>query len=387
VIFILAQVLTPYRLIDSLQITKLFNSLHEPGGGDTRLQTVRLGFFGVATPILVLAGAIRNWKTHDWRWILGLIVLPALFYAVVLPRAIETRMFLLLGTPALLIHGATGIVMIWEQWQSRDKGRMASGLAMLTRVASLSLGVFVLFGPVQLTMRDGPRTPFGRYWATLIWREWQQGVNDGMRDLNKVANSVPSGKTLLAISSQYNADDYFRLVLLQNGYDVLPREQADRTYPGASEVFRKGDRTVVHLRCPDPYMIMVQWFHQPPYYTEAFQVMTELSSIPPQSYESAVLLNWQQAEGFFKPVLSTQFSAQPPWETIFPETPIVPASVKATYGRMNVQPLTSEQVETLRKSAEKEVFEARKRARKWKPVTTIDAIHDTFRWRYGSAPR
>ena len=204
----LAQWLTPYRLLDSARITAQFAGLQADWVAP--LSSLVLGFFGPITALLVLLGAVRNVRTHGWQWNLSLVVLPALFYAYAFHHATEIRDFLLLGTPAVLIHGAAGVRILQEQWKSGEIWRRAAvATALLFFTAAM-------FAPVSIKMQDGPRTSRGRFWTPLIWHEWQQGVTDGMHDLDGVIASVQPGETMLAVSSNFSADRYFRLRLLED---------------------------------------------------------------------------------------------------------------------------------------------------------------------------
>ena len=374
----LAQALTPFRIGDSLQITRLFGGLHELVLTPERAEEVRIGFFGVITPILVAVGIFRNCRTHNWRWIVGLVVLPVIFYLYVLPKTLEIRMFLLLGAPALLIHGATGLKVIWEQRSSKVVWRQVIAPAVAALI------IYVLLGPVTLSMRDGPRTAYGRIWATFVWLEWQRNVADGMSDLDQVVSSIQPGETILAISSHYNADGYFRLRLLEDGYKTLPSEQADKLYPGASEVLQKGDRTVLHLRCQAPYLILSHLFRQSEPYAQALQIKLGLDATPPQSYGRAVLLNWGQTPGMFWPVLDPKDT--PPWMTTYPQYRLVPIKARTFDGKIEVQPLSKGQVEGLRQSATNEVNHAQRVAHTWKPIKSRSELRNIFAWRFGPAP-
>ncbi|MDR3688242.1 MAG: glycosyltransferase family 39 protein [Fimbriimonas sp.] len=382
VLFGLACALTPFHLSEAIPIIKLFGRMQAIGLGADQLRDVRVAFFGILTPILILIGIMINWRRSDYRWILGLIVLPGLFYIAVLPRAYEPRYYLLLGAPAILIHSAAGLKWLMDHW-NRDRKEVAS---TIVRPLSISLALFVAFGPVDINFLDGPRTAYGRFWTTFIWRDWQSGVNNGLDKLSAVAASVQPGETVLAISSHYNADDYFRVRMLVDGYDILPAERAQAEYPGASEVFCKGTCIVAHVRCPDPYFYMGYQYGQPLYYSMDSQIMWGLSGLERAHFDRAVLLNWQTVYPIFDPALNETGIKRPDWSLRFPSESFIPRKAPSYYGDVFVQPVTFEQVEQIRLRAESEVLEARKRARGWKPILTYSEFHRKMGWRFGPAP-
>jgi hypothetical protein len=412
-VLIFAQIFTPYRLADAYQITKLFLNIHESAQDANRLRDVRVGFFGYAAPLLILIGVIQNWRANDWKWRCIWILLPALFYLAVIPKALETRMFLLLGAPALLLHTSSGISWILDQWTKEVAIGWKNALTWCTRIVSACGLAVILFAPVTLTMRDGPRTPVGRIWAPLIWREWQSRVDKGMSDLDTVVEGIQPNETILAISTYWNSDDYFRLRLLQHGFDIVPSSLLKGEYGNATEVFKKENRIVLHLRSKDPYGIMML-YGQPPFFTQALQVFSGLSTLSPSSYQRAFLLNWGPASVLFQPTLDRagviddsaifhkrldltpneidhlrpgKGKAQRVWEATFPQNPKIPCSSRARYGVINVQTLNPHQVDLLRRTAFYVVRDTSIKAKDWKPFTSVDQVHSTFAWMYGSPPK
>ncbi|MDR3689973.1 MAG: glycosyltransferase family 39 protein [Fimbriimonas sp.] len=378
-VFLLAQHFTPFRAMESIHVSKTFEALHIMMRSTGRDEEVGVGFFGIVTPVLVALGLIRNCRTYGWRWIEALVVLPLIFYTYAVSQALEIRMFMLLGAPAILIHASAGLRVLWEQWKSPERERKVLALS------ALGLTLFALFGPVMITIRDGPRTPYGRVWGTIAWLEWQRSVNNGLLALGDVADSVQPGETVLAITSHYNPDDYLRLVLLQHGYDILPVGQLGERNPGAIEAFRKGNRTVIHVRCPDPYFILTQWGKQPTSYSQPFQIVSALDCITPRSYNRAVMMNWALCPMCFVPILDLK-GDPPPWQVTLPQSPIVPAWGRANEGRMDVEWLSADQVLTLYRSAAGAISQARRSRHGWKPMTDYAELRKLFEWRYGPVP-
>ena len=412
-VLILAQIVTPYRLADAFQITKLFLNIHESAQDANRLRDVRVGFFGYAAPILIIIGITRNWRKANWSWRVIWIILPALFYLAVIPKALETRMFFLLGTPALILHAGTGIAWIWGRWSSTGTSIWSKTIAWGTRVTSFLALAAIVFAPVALTMRDGPRSPVGRIWMPLIWREWQNSVTKGMADLDKTIESIQPNETILAISTYWNSDDYFRLRLLQHGYDIVPRSSVKPEYGNATEEFKKDNRIVLHVRSKDPYGIMLL-YGQPPFYTQALQIFSGLTTLAPGTYQRAFLLNWGVASVMFLPTLDqTGINDKAPvdprlleltpselnlmrpgvskasriWGTTFPQDPHIPFRYQTGTGVIHVQELNRHQVDLLRRTAFYIVRETAMKAKKWKPFTSVDQVHSTFAWLYGSPPK
>jgi hypothetical protein len=376
----LAQWLTPYRLLDSARITAQFARLQ--AGWAAPWTTLVPGFFGLITAVLVLLGIARNVRTHGWRWNLGLVILPALFYAYALCHGTEIRDFMLLGTPAVLIHGAAGVRMLQEQWATRLVWRRAAVVAVLLAFTA------VMFAPVSIKMQDGPRTSRGLFWTPLVWHEWQQSVADGMHDLDGVIASIQPGETMLVISSNFNADRYFRLQLLEDGYDIVPFAQAPATCNGIAEVLRKGDRTVFHLRSENPYRVLLQSWHMPLDYAIAFQLKEGLDCMAGYPVQKTVLLNWGEAASFFRPVVQGTLGTGPiEWQTTFPTDPHIPSRKHDHYGRVNVQPLSSSAVETLRRSATMEVSRQEQAATEWKPLANYADLHSKFLWHFWQPPQ
>jgi hypothetical protein len=310
------------------------------------------------------------------------VILPALFYAYTLRHATEVRDFMLLGTPAVLIHGAAGVRVLQQQWRSGVLWRRTAV------TAALLLFTAAMFAPVSIQMQDGPRTSRGRFWTPLIWHEWQRGTTDGMHGLDSVIDSIQPGETMLAVSSFFNADRYFRLRLLEAGYDIVPFAQAPATCNGIAEVLRKGDRTVFHLRSESPYAFILQTWHIPLDYAVAFQIKAGLDCMAGYPVQKAVLLNWGEAEPFFRPVLPSAAATGPiEWQTTFPTDPHIPAHKHDRYGRMDVQPLTPSAVETLRQSATLEVQRQEQAADGWKPLTGYADLHSKVLCHFWQPPQ
>ncbi len=382
ILFGLACTVTPFHLSEALPIIKLFGKMQSVGLGPDRLRDVRMAFFGMLTPFLLVIGIIVNWRRSGWAWRLGVIVLPVLFYAAVLPRAYEPRYYLLLGAPALLIHGAAGLRWVLDQWKPSSKSLVAT----IVRPVSLSLALFIALGPLDINLLDGPRTAYGRLWTTFVWRDWQNGVNSGLDKLDHVALAVAPGEKVLAISTQFNADDYFRVRMLGDGFDILPEDQAQREFPVASEVYRRGDRTVVHIRTPDPYFYLGNLYGQPNFYSTDIQVMWSLTSLKTIPFTRAVLLNWGAVNPIFDPAFHLVGKARPEWRLEFPKESFIPKKAPIYDGDVFIQPVNFDQVEQIRLRAEKEVMIARKRARGWTPITSYQDFHEKFGWRFGPAP-
>jgi hypothetical protein len=251
---------------------------------------------------------------------------------------------------------------------------------------SLSLAVFVAIGPVDINLLDGPRTAYGRIWTTIIWRDWQTGVNSGLEKLNQVATTVRPGEKLLAISSQFNADDYFRVRMLGNGYDILPESQSLAEFPGASEVYKKDSCIVAHVRCPDPYFIMGNLYGQPNFYTTDSQILWSLTRLKNVKFDRAILLNWGSINPIFDSAFHLIGTARPEWRLAFPSESFIPKKAPTYDGDVFVQPISFDQVEQFRLCAEKEVLAGRKRAKTWKPITDYAEFHQKFAWQFGPAP-
>ncbi|MDP9038585.1 MAG: hypothetical protein M3O02_04825, partial [Acidobacteriota bacterium] len=324
---------------------------------------------------------VRNARTHGWRWVLGLVVVPGVFYLYVIFRATELRVFTLLGTPALLLHGATGIRVLREWWVRGVVWQKAMVAALVLVFAG------VMFGPVSVQMRDGPRSSTGQIWMPLVWDEWQASVTDGMRKLDGVIDEVGPGETMLALSTQFNVDRYFRVHLLEKGYDIVPFAEAPEACRGIAEVFRKGDRTVFHLRTEDPYTTLNMWWHLPEEYLVAFQVEQGLDCMKGQTYQHAVLLNWVGVSKFLEPVFQAPGSLAPAWETPYPTSRMIPVRKRDPFGEVYVEHLTPERVEGLRLLAHAEVEGESQGAAGWTPLTDYADLHEKVQPRFWPMPK
>ena len=376
-ILLLAQWLTPFRLMDSVQVVSLFKSFHLTLPPHRREVVVAAGFFGFITPMLLVFGLAKNARTRDWQWHLAWTLLPALFYLYAVPRALELRVFLLLGAPALLVHGATGLRVLREMWRAaRAQPRW------IARAVALA-ALVVMFGPAAVRMKDGPRSFLGRMYTPIIWHQWQQSVTRCMQQLDTFIASVQPGETVVAVSSHFNADHYLRLRLLQQGFSIMPLTTAPWECPGMNEVFRKGDRTIIHLRSEVAYHLTEEREHIPAGYIQAYQIAEEMKCLHTTPYGRAVLLNWQDLPAFFTPALNPAPELQPPWEISYPQKP-VPSVWKAIYGEFNLQPETPAQMQALEQSARAEVANAERTAVGWKPLSGYADLHRMYRWRFGT---
>ena len=281
-IFLLSYLLTGVSLPLQFKVGRLFSHINNnPAIYQTGLLKTRLliffGFFGLVTLPLLCVGAWQNWvrKGHQWSYILTL--LPLAFYLLVIPHANEIRDFCILGAPFVVHQTAGGWEWLFNQASSPVlRQRLIAGAMTL-------LFTVVLFGPPYISMRDGPRTLFGRAYSPIFWKQWQGRTLSMIDSLQMLVNAIQRGQDVLVISSQFEPDRYLHLRLLQEGFflDKVSQEDGCRSI----ETFHKMDRRISIVRTENPYGVVLG--KQAGTLIGALQLDTSLQCLAPVHFDRA----------------------------------------------------------------------------------------------------
>ncbi|MDE1154582.1 MAG: glycosyltransferase family 39 protein [Acidobacteriaceae bacterium] len=373
-VFSLAQIFTPFHLRESLLVGGFFAKIHTEANDKVFYRT-GVGFFGLITPFLLALGAKVNVQRQRWSWTLCILVLPALFYLFCLLRAPEIRNYFLLGAPALAIVGASGIRTWLESWHSTGflHRAVSYGITFVALVAFL--------GPTKIALLDGPRSPMGRIYSPLVWRQWQQSTNQGMQRMDTLIEGLGAGETLLAISTHYNPDTYFRFRLLEAGYDIVPASATGFPCPTLPlELYRKGDRTVIHVRSELPYMLPKLERGLPMDYAAAYQLNLEFQCLHNARYTSAALVSFGGVDPIYLIALPGNPSESPRWRSLLPQSRLIPSIHRVFYPEIAIVPMNQEQIDLLQRNVEIVSRQQAASALGWRPLTSYDTLRKLYTW-------
>ncbi|HEY0786840.1 MAG TPA: hypothetical protein VGD62_13300 [Acidobacteriaceae bacterium] len=293
-LFLLSQSLTTVQLAHSVLVGHRF-SIHHATQVSLRntLRPIPLVFFGLLSPVLLILGGVRNWRRHSLLWNAVLLLLPIGFYAFCTPRALQPRDFFLLGTPFLILHSATGLV-VWRDWLLNPAGSRAGRLRRAAAMAFAGLALVTFLAPAFMVNKDGPRTPVGRLWSPPLWREWQASRESGLAYAGQVLRSVGPGQRVYVLSSSWQPDSAFHLRLLQDGWSMQPPPVPPAGCPQLEEVYTRGERTLVQYRAEDPYEhaaespLALDWE-----FTQAYQADLDVACIERGHYDHGYLAVWE----------------------------------------------------------------------------------------------
>jgi hypothetical protein len=329
-------------------------------------------FFGLPALLLIALGGWENWRARPKLWNFCLTLYPAPLYLFYSSKAIEVRDFLLLGAPFLVLHGATGARKLLVLMRGKPKQRALAYAGCAICVTSLVL-------PAHVLMKDGPRAKVGRLWSTLLWRNWQKGVERNLAHCDDLVRSAHDGDRVLVITSMFNAEAYFHLRLLQNDYSLQTVADGVTPFDEADLVAQKGSSSFLEVRTESPYAILSgRPYSQPSRYTQAFQLSHALSATASFHYNRAYLATWGGPEDQEFISKSEQFNRPAGPMTIDPKSHDgVSHRSTAADGALRMIPLSSEDVESLRFLADREVRSEEESAHgKWKPMRNFVQMHD-----------
>jgi len=239
-------------LVDAWRITRIFASQHLDGHGRLPGRGALLYFFGAVAPLLVAIGAAVQWKSRPsagwrrWAWLAAFYGYPLLLLLYVLRTTLEIRYFLPLLGPVLAMHAGAGLQTVLGWARGADR-RRRQGAFLIGALAVVLLAM----PPTLPIMRDGPRVLLGRLWSPMLWRHWQEAVNDSMDVARSVVADVSRLPVATIVSTHWNDEFYLRLRLFEAGYRETPVEAS--CHPLSRYV--AGSRVVWHVRVQPQYWL------------------------------------------------------------------------------------------------------------------------------------
>ena len=214
---------------------------------------VRVLFIGLSSlPLLVIGMLIRFRKFSSERSLIG--ILTFVYYPVLLaifaPKATEIRYIFPLLAPIIALHVGTGMWWVYRQLTRSEKDkryRYAAGVVVFSLAVSL-------VPPTQLIMSDGPRVVLGRFWTPILWKRWQDSVDESMRRAKRLEVALDNQQKNILVSTHFNDEFFMRLRLIEAGFIPFVTTV---DYPGCNgfSLFKKGNSTVAHIRTDPQYRI------------------------------------------------------------------------------------------------------------------------------------
>jgi len=203
-------------------------------------------FVGTPAALLVAFGALRLTKDRAFYRLALLSGVPIIFNLVALGKIWQSRQLLPM-TPffaALAVCGFQYLVVDEKEHSRRP-----------LRIATLAVVAIVLFGPIgRLQISDGPRAPYGRFWAPRLWTRWQHAVDENMADIARLISGVNRSATTAIITDTWDADRYLHLQLQRSGFVVQSADRLQSACAKTGELFVKGPTRVIHVRLHQPFL-------------------------------------------------------------------------------------------------------------------------------------
>ncbi len=221
--------------------------------------TVRTYFFGFMIVPFIAIGSILclsnpNRDFYKNRLYTALCLVFAFILIIFSPKLSEIRYVLPLLSVAIAIYGGLGVQFFFDSVSSRlvERKQLFFGLSLYC--------LWIFFSPATfLWMHDGPHVLLGRVYSIKLWNQWQKTVTDNELTLQNLANHFEAKKNYVVISTKYNDELYFRLIMIQKGY--VP-EISSKVFPGCYgfSTFNNGSTRVFHIRTePQYFLSRIRW--------------------------------------------------------------------------------------------------------------------------------
>ncbi len=240
---------TGTTLIDALHIPIQFVP---PRIGIVFRLTIFALFIGLPAFVLLGMGVVLNVRRHvvqsfDVRWSLLFLAYPAFILGIAILRlSTEVRYLYPLLAPFYLVHVGRGLEFLLDVLRGQGATRRL-GIA----VASGLVLVSVL--PPDTFVRDGPHATYGRLWMPLLWFRWQASVARSLRQVDQLAAKADTDPQMLVISTHFNDEFFFRLRLLERGFESRPAESEFPDCRGGFSVYAKPGHRTLHIRTENQY--------------------------------------------------------------------------------------------------------------------------------------
>lgn len=235
----------------------LVNALHIP----TQFVPPRIGiafrmtifglFIGVPALVLLCIGVTLNLRDRltrfDLRWTLLFLAYPAFILSIAILRlSTEVRYIYPLLAPFYLVHVGRGLEclsgLVHRQGWPRRLGIAVAGALVLVCVI-----------PPDTFVRDGPHSRVGRLWMPLLWFRWQASVAHSLQRMDELAAKADIEPQLLVLSTHFNEEYFFRLRLLEHGFEARPAESEFPGCRGGFSVYAKPGHKTLHVRTENQY--------------------------------------------------------------------------------------------------------------------------------------
>ena len=238
--------------------TTLIGALHIPAQfvppriGIVFRMTIFGLFIGVPALVLLCLGTALNVQRHvvksfDVRWCLLFLAYPAFILSIaVLRLSTEVRYIYPLLAPFYLVHVGRGLEYLHELlqrqgWPRRIGIAVAGGLVLVSVV------------PPDTFVRDGPHATVGRLWMPLVWFRWQASVANSLRQVDQLAEKADVDPQVLVLSTHFNDEYFFRLRLLEHGFEARSAESEFPGCQGGFSVYAKPGHKTLHIRSENQY--------------------------------------------------------------------------------------------------------------------------------------
>jgi len=203
-------------------------------------------FIGIPAGVLIALGCLDLWRRRDYRRLLLLAGVPALFNLVALGKIWQSRQMLPM-TPFL----AALVIIGWRHVVSTSRGGKGRGALEWTAIA---VCCFAWIAPILVVrVSDGPRAPYGRIWTPLLWRRWQDAANSNQTEIRTLVEN-PGADSTAIITDTWDGDRYLHLALQETGYRQLDGDGTLESCEKTAETFAKGDRRILHVRLHQPFL-------------------------------------------------------------------------------------------------------------------------------------
>jgi hypothetical protein len=239
--------------IDSLLIYRYFSYARQIGL-DLKANLFALAyFFGPVTPLLLLIGFMRHDQigisTRRWPGIAFFCLYPILLCAFAVLTGREIRYLYPLLTPVIAMLGGRGVEFVVGQI------RKPNGQPMVLTIVAAAVAVTLFVPPAVVSIADGPRMLVGRLWSPVLWRRWQDAVNESMSRVSGLALELDREPEPLVITTSWNGEFYVHLRIMELGYSS---STAAEDFPGCEgfSTYRKGDHRILHLRLHNEFYLV-----------------------------------------------------------------------------------------------------------------------------------
>ncbi len=240
-------------IFDVVPLTRRATTLWARGSGLRHMGQPILKAFAPPGALAVALGVLSTCARRQWREIILLIGVPAVFVLAYGTMLSEVRYLLPLFPifSILMVEGARATMRAGARW--RNRGIAAFALAFASCLLPPVLPPLKALHFVA-TDHDTPRPLIGRLWSPAISIWWNRKLNDGVAVLGSTLATAGAGGTpAVVVSTYWNSDRLIDLLLLEQGF-TGQRMAAPAACGEIGEVFTRGAQRVVHLR---PHIPMI----------------------------------------------------------------------------------------------------------------------------------